>query len=92
MRKSMHFANRLRSIREAAGLSQYEVARRSGLSRETLSKLEKGDREPSWGTIQLLALVLKVPCTEFLDPAVKPPEDTGPRPRGRPAKGKSKKK
>jgi transcriptional regulator with XRE-family HTH domain len=81
-----HFAERLRSIREAAGLSQYEVARRTGLSRETLSKLEQGDREPGWETVQLLAHVLGVACTEFMDPGVKPPVLEAPAPRGRPKK------
>jgi transcriptional regulator with XRE-family HTH domain len=87
MNKSNHFAERLRALREAAGLSQYEVAKRAGLTRQTLSRLEMGDREPGWQTVQLLAHVLGATCTDFLDPAVKPPADVpGPRPRGRPRK------
>jgi transcriptional regulator with XRE-family HTH domain len=81
-----HFADRLTALRQAAGLSQYELARRTGLSRETLSKLEKGDREPGWETVQLLVKVLGVSCTDFVDPSIVPPEVEDPRPRGRPAK------
>ena len=42
------FAGRLHELREAAGLSQYELARRTGLTQETLSKLERSGREPAW--------------------------------------------
>src|SRR4051794_29570296 len=63
--KQETFADRLCSLREAAGLSQYEVAKRTGLSKETLSKLEKGDREPAWMTVRLLAHVLGVSITAF---------------------------
>jgi transcriptional regulator with XRE-family HTH domain len=80
------FARRLGELREAAGLSQYELARRAGLTRQTLSRLEMGDSEPSWGTVQMLAAVLGVDCRAFADPSIKPPAIEPPRPRGRPKK------
>ena len=54
------FAKRLQTLREAAGVSQYKLAELSGLSKQALSQLEKGDREPSWETVQKLAKGLGV--------------------------------
>jgi transcriptional regulator with XRE-family HTH domain len=61
------FAQRLRELREAAGLSQYELARRSGVSKQALSKLEKGERQPSWETVRKLARALDVSVAAFDD-------------------------
>jgi transcriptional regulator with XRE-family HTH domain len=84
--QSSSFAGRLRSAREAAGLSQYALAKRSGLSKQTLSKLEMGEREPSWVTVQLLAKSLNLECTAFVDPEITIPPETESSPRGRPPK------
>jgi transcriptional regulator with XRE-family HTH domain len=97
------FADRLRACREAAGLSQYALAKRSGVSKQALSRLELGEREPGWSTVQLLAAALGVSCETFTSPVTLPdvepakrgrprkaPADTPPapkRPRGRPRKG-----
>jgi transcriptional regulator with XRE-family HTH domain len=80
------FAERLAALRESQELSQYELARRTGLTRQTLSRLEMGDREPSWGTVQLLALALGVDYKELADPALRLPEPAPGRLRGRPRK------
>src|SRR5262245_39942337 len=80
-----HFAGRLQALRERAGLSQYELARRTGLTRQTVSRLEMGDRDPTWGTVQLLALALSADFREFADPDVKLPDVSTPA-RGRPPK------
>ena len=82
----MTFARRLTELREAAGLSQYEVAKRAGLTRQTLSRLEMGESVPTWPTVQLLASVLGVDCTAFIDPSLQPPAIEPARPRGRPKK------
>jgi transcriptional regulator with XRE-family HTH domain len=71
------------------GLSQYALAKKSGLSRQAVSNLEAGNRESTWQTVQLLAAALGVDCTSFLDPNVKPPEEERARPRGRPKKDAS---
>jgi transcriptional regulator with XRE-family HTH domain len=81
-----HFSSRLQSLREAVGMSQYQLAKRTGLTRQTLSRLEMGVSVPSWPTVQLLAAALGVDCTSFLDPSVKPPALEPARPRGRPRK------
>jgi transcriptional regulator with XRE-family HTH domain len=73
-RQGNDFAQRLHALREERGLSQYELARRTGLTRQTLSRLEMGDRDPTWGTVQLLALALAVDCREFRDPSITLPE------------------
>ena len=80
------FAKRLVDAREAAGLSKYELARRSGLSRQALSLLELGEREPNWTTVQLLAAALGTDCRQFTDPDLTLPVPEEPRPKGRPPK------
>jgi transcriptional regulator with XRE-family HTH domain len=65
MPKKPTFASRLRQLRAAAGISQYELAKRCRLPRQTVSRLEKGDSEPSWTTVQILAWALGVDCREF---------------------------
>jgi transcriptional regulator with XRE-family HTH domain len=85
----MTFARRLAELREAVGLSQYEVAKRAGLTRQTLSRLEMGESVPTWPTVQLLARVLGVDCTAFIDPSLQPPTSEPARPRGRPKKAES---
>jgi transcriptional regulator with XRE-family HTH domain len=41
------------------------LAKRAGLSRQTLSLLELGKREPTWATVRVLARALGVTCLEF---------------------------
>jgi transcriptional regulator with XRE-family HTH domain len=85
-RESTCFAERLRHLREKAGLSQYALARQAGLSKQAVSNLEAGNREPTWQTVQLLALALGVDCGAFVDPAVRLPDTSPVLPRGRPRK------
>ncbi len=73
-RKGDTFAARLAAIREAASISQYRLAQLSGLSKQTVSKLELGETAPSWETVQLLAKAMGVSCEEFVVEDVKPPE------------------
>jgi transcriptional regulator with XRE-family HTH domain len=68
-KKTGLFASRLRELRERAGLTQAELAAKSGLHLHGLTKLEHGDREPSWRTIQALADALAVTCDELRKPA-----------------------
>jgi transcriptional regulator with XRE-family HTH domain len=77
------FAHRLRELREAAGLTQDQLAERAGLYKFSVAKLEQGVREPTWATVLTLAKALGVDCLSFIGP-----EDgkVGPAPRGRPAK------
>jgi excisionase family DNA binding protein len=64
-----HSGWRLRRLREAAGLTQIELADRSGLTHETISLLELG-REAPWGaTVIQLARALDVAPTAFIQEA-----------------------
>jgi transcriptional regulator with XRE-family HTH domain len=68
------FASRLTDIRKAAGITKYRLAQLSGLSKQALTRLESGQGEPTWGTVQLLAKALGVSCEAFVTEDVQPPE------------------
>ena len=59
-------AMRLKRTRKAQGLSQYALAKKAGISREYVRKLETGKYDPTVGTLQRLAKALGVPVTELL--------------------------
>ena len=52
--------NRIRKLREAAGLTQAELADRVGATRQTIIAIEKGKFGPTVGLALALARVLKV--------------------------------
>lgn len=47
------FAARLREVREAAGLTQADLAQRVGMTQGQISKLERGEREESTKTAEI---------------------------------------
>jgi putative transcriptional regulator len=60
--------NRLRELREAAGLSQGELARRLGVSRQTINAVETDKYDPSLPLALRLAKLFAVPVPEiFID-------------------------
>ena len=61
----MTFAEKLRELREQAGLSQAELSQASGVPLWTLRKFEQGRREPLWLVLFQLADALGVPVEEF---------------------------
>lgn len=71
-RYSQRFATTLRSVRERVGLSQEEVAYRSGLTRYTYQKYEKGESRPgnpanpTLRTLIALAQVLEVAVDDLI--------------------------
>jgi transcriptional regulator with XRE-family HTH domain len=79
----MAFHARLKELREAAGLTQGELADLAGMSKAGIANLEQDRTEPAWGTVQKLAKALSVDCTAFMEPA----ESEEMRGRGRPRKG-----
>src|SRR4051812_43980749 len=82
------FGDRLKSLREDAGLTQVDLAVKAGMHRFGIAKLEQGVREPSWATVQSLAKALGVSCSAFeVAEGESPPEviKAGP---GRPRKAK----
>jgi len=60
------FGERLSQLRLAQGLSQSELARRSGLAPSAVNNLEHGRRWPRATTLRKLAAGLNVPPTELL--------------------------
>lgn len=77
-----HFAGRLRELREAAGLTQQQLAERAGVSARTVSSLEQAVYVATWPTVLALATALGVNTSAFESaPAAKPQ-----RRRGRPKK------
>jgi putative transcriptional regulator len=74
------FAKRLKELREAAGLTQKELAEKATVGQRTVSHLEQGAQTPSWATVMKLAEALGIDSTAFLQP---PKTRRKPR-RGRP--------
>jgi transcriptional regulator with XRE-family HTH domain len=79
----------LKRLREAADLSQMDLAVKAGLNLFTVAKLEQGQREPTWATAQALAAALRVSCEAFVTgPPTGQADEPPPKPKG---KGKGKK-
>jgi transcriptional regulator with XRE-family HTH domain len=81
------FGERLRQLREGAGLTQQQLAERAGCHYMTVSLLERGGQEPAWPLVLQLADVLGVPLEEFRSRGDKPKEE--PPRRGRPPRQKA---
>ena len=60
---------RIRDLREKQGLSLREVAARSGLSINAISRIERGDNSPTVASLHLIAQALGVSITEFFTQA-----------------------
>ena len=65
-RNPQRAGQRLRLLREAAGLNQQELAARSGLTHEEISRLELGHQAPYAGTVRVLARALGVKPPVFV--------------------------
>lgn len=61
------FGGRLREARERLGLTQEEVARRSGVHVTEISRMEAGKRDPKISTLRRLANALEVKPGQLLD-------------------------
>lgn len=59
------FGRRLRELRDAAGLTQAQLGEQAGMLPHALARLERGEREPGWGTVLKLAEALGVSTEEF---------------------------
>jgi transcriptional regulator with XRE-family HTH domain len=67
-------SRRLKALREAAGLSQQEVAMRADLSLSLVAKMEQGKKaDPRASTLLALAQALGVRPGEILDDLFAPP-------------------
>ena len=80
----------LRGLRQQAVLSQEELAERSGVARDTISKLETGRRKAYPVTIRKLAVGLEVEPRMLLggveytesEPGTEPVRDSSEKPEG----------
>ncbi|MET8977090.1 XRE family transcriptional regulator [Streptomyces sp. NPDC004539] len=59
-------AHNVRLLRERRGLSQTELARRAGLAKQTLSRLEQGTGNPTVDTLFAIAAALRVPVARLV--------------------------
>jgi DNA-binding XRE family transcriptional regulator len=81
----MPFADRLKELRKAKGLTQDALSRAAGLAHSTVPKLEQGGITPGWDTVVALADALGVSLDDFRDK----PADAS-RPATKAKKGKAK--
>lgn len=62
---TMDVGSRLKELREARHISMRELARRSGLSANALSMIERSLTSPSVSTLNKLATAMEIPITAF---------------------------
>jgi len=67
MQQPFSLGTRLRAIRDERGLSQRELAHRSGLSANAISLIERDENSPSVSTLQSLATALNVKMSYFFE-------------------------
>lgn len=72
----MFIADRLRNIREIKKLSQGELAKRTGLHRCYLSRVENGHTVPAIGTLEKIARAFEIPMYQLFYEDEKSPERT----------------
>ncbi len=60
------FIARLKALRRKQGLTQTALAKKAGISREFLARLEIGQQDPTLGTLTTVAKALKVTVVELL--------------------------
>lgn len=80
--KADRFPARLKELREAAGLTQVQLADKAGFTKDGIAQWESGRRVPSWPNVVALAQALGVSCEDFL----KEPASQERPARGRPRK------
>jgi XRE family transcriptional regulator, regulator of sulfur utilization len=62
-----HMAIRVKRLREARGLTQEALAKRAGLSRGYLARLETARQDPRLSVVAKLARALRVKASELID-------------------------
>jgi transcriptional regulator with XRE-family HTH domain len=63
------FAANVRAARRASGLTQEDIAGRSGIHPTEVSRIERGLRDPRISTVLRLAAALGVPVSALVDDA-----------------------
>ncbi len=57
----------IKRLRAKHGLTQQALARKAGVTREYIARLETGQHDPALSTLTKLAKALKVKMTELLE-------------------------
>lgn len=68
METLVNLGESIRKIRQAKGISQGEMQKRTGILRSYLSRVENGHTVPSFATLQRLAGAMEVALTDFFLP------------------------
>ena len=58
----------IRSKRESQGLTQLELAEKSNVDRNYIGMLERGERNPSYLSLQKIAGGLGIPVNQLIEP------------------------
>ncbi|MDD2475148.1 MAG: helix-turn-helix transcriptional regulator [Dysgonamonadaceae bacterium] len=61
------FGQHLKELRKKENLTQQEFAIRSGLHRNYIGMLERGERNPSLKNLELISMTLKITLSELMD-------------------------
>jgi len=61
------FGVRLYQLRTEAGMTQAKLAQKADLSIDLISRIERGDRSPSFDSIERLSGALKVPVVQMFN-------------------------
>ena len=61
----MEFRERLYQLRKGRGISQEDLARRCGVSRQTINAIENNKYDPTLGLAMRLARLLKTPVEDI---------------------------
>jgi transcriptional regulator with XRE-family HTH domain len=73
------FGPQLRRLREAAGLTQVQLAELAGLHTQSVVKIERSERSPNWDSVVALAEALGCTPNDFLTEPEPPPAPKPPR-------------
>ena len=63
----VRFGQRLKYLRMARGLTQELLAEKTGLSVDFIGMIERGERAPSFETLEILAKALKVVVADLFE-------------------------
>jgi transcriptional regulator with XRE-family HTH domain len=62
-----NFGQRLQALRLNAGITQAQLAEKTGLTVESISNMERGLFGPKFENLEKIAAVLKVPVKDLFD-------------------------
>ena len=62
----MDIASALKDLRSKRGLSQYRLAKISGVSQSIISSIESGGREPTLSVLERLCIPMDIRLSEFV--------------------------